>query len=607
MKFHRVCLSVSIIFSLLIAGLAQEKREPAGAPPDKKRTESEAKAFELLAEVADEAAALKLAENRAFAFALIGGLMWEKDEKNARRLFGNAAAELISAQERPNKRNEFQSGDQEGESYWSQYVHRLLRERVVYAVMPKDAPTALEILIATRPAKLRDALDFYAQAGENPDPSRFKNEERRKLEDALTEMRMERTIKKEIVKNDPLKLAETVRENFSKGFDINEILRDLESLNKKDHDAAQKILDEMLRKLADTDFKNYWKSYTAYLLHKNFPPAANKSDKLISKDKKLEADEKSIKAVANVAFDDLLAQAPSENDFQFVEKALYLRKVLPERFKEIEAKYEKAKGNQAREWAEDSEATEKLGDSPTLPQIVENSSKLSVYSRTEYYKKAVGKLAETESREKIAPLLEKIPDQKDREKALDYLNSIDAEKNAGAQNASAAKDAALQIKSGKERFSKLISLAIFYQQKGGEENQEIAVDLMGEAGKLIKQIPETRTEHEQFLQFVAGYAKVRPAKAFDLIAPVIGRSNDLIDAFVLLGSYDDASYPYYSENEIVFAAQDGYSSYNHKYREIAKTLAAEDFERAKNSIKLFRREDVRLMAKLILIESILAK
>ena len=610
MKIFQFFFPTLIILFFSTFTFPQETKSQ-NAPKSKEQVELEKKTFELLSEVKDEVASLKLAENRAFVFSLVGYYFWEKDEKLARRLFMNAAGELIQAQNNPKKRNEFSSGS--GRNYWSEYVHRVLRGQIIYKIQAKDPKLALEILTMTRPAELAVNLEYYAQAaaksGGKPDLSTFKSEEREKLNNAVEELRTEQRIKKEIDKDDPQKLEENIRESVSQGGDIHEILNDLEKLNKKDHTAAQKMLSEILRKLSDPGFKTYWKSYAAYLLYNKFLAAKNKPKSRNSNDKteELEIDEKSFKAIANQEFDYLLTQDPSKDDFAFVEKILYLRRILPERFNEIKGKYEKAKATQVREWAEDVETTERLGSDPTLNQIIENSSKLSADSRVQYYKKSIGKLSETESREKIAQMLDKIPEVEDKQQALDHLSSIFAEKNAATENSSEAVSSVLQIKSAKERFSKLISLAIFYHQKGTEENRKIAGDLMEEAGKIIKQTPETRAEHKQFLEFVSGYSTINPQKAFDLILPLIGKSNDLIDAFVLIGSYDDMSYPYYSENEIVFTAQDGYSSYSATYREIAKNLAMKDFDQAKNLIKNFRREDVRVMAKLIFIESVLTK
>ncbi len=348
-----------------------------------------------------------------------------------------------------------------------------MRGQLVFQVTPKDAELASEILYATRPTELANAVQTYqqiiAQTGKKPDLSNYKQEERKKLEAAITEIQHEQQIKKEIAKKDPQKLAENIRESFAKEMTAYGFLDDLEILNKKDHDLAQKILSEITQNLAGADFSNYSKSYVAYWLYRRFLADRNKpaNQNSSGKNKQLEFEEKSIKAIANKEFDYLLTKTLMENDYKFVERVIYLKQILPERFSEIKAKYEKARSvlGVLNEWADDAETTEKLGENPTLKQIIENSSKLGTNSKTEYYKKAVGRLFETESQEKIAQMLNQIPEEKDRENALDYLNSLAAEKKATQESPAEAKQAVLQIESDKERIAKLIGLAISYHQR----------------------------------------------------------------------------------------------------------------------------------------------
>lgn len=603
MKIFRFFFVVLIVCSLLTVSFAQEQK-----PPNKEQTELETKGFELLTEVTGEAASLKVAENRIFIYSIASRLFWGKDRKLARQFAQNAANELIEIQNSPKVRNQF---GQEGANYWF-YILNNLRGQFLTQLQQKDAPFALEILYATRSSELNNLVQIYqqiiAQTGKNPDLSNYKQEERDKLQKAITEIHLEQAIKKEIAKNDPQKLAENIRETFAKELSSYQFLSDLDFLNEKDHELAQRVLSEIMVKLADADFSNHSKSYVAYLFYTRFLADQNKPKNKDSaaKNKPLEFDEKGIKAIANKEFDYLLKKNLTDYNFNFVERVLYLKKILPARFPEIKSKYEEAKGSN-REWIDSLETTEKLGENPTLNQIIENSSKLETYSKTDYYKKSIRKLFETESQEKIAQLLDQIPDEKDREAALDYLNIVSAEKKSKLENAAEAKQAVLQIKSSQEKVAKFINLAISYHEKKTDESRKIAEDLMGEAGKLVKEKPATYTEFTALLPVIAGYASVKPQKSFDLILPIIEQSNELINAYILLTNYNDNGYPYVSDNEIIFGAQDGYHSFNGRYREIARKLATSDFEKSKNLVKSFQRADVRIMAKLILIESVLQK
>ncbi len=105
MKVFRHFLLILVVFSLFNHNFAQENRTQT-PPKSKEKLELEKKAFELLSEVIDEAALLKLAENRSYISSLAATLFWEKDEKLARQLFRSAAAELIQSQNAPKSRRQ---------------------------------------------------------------------------------------------------------------------------------------------------------------------------------------------------------------------------------------------------------------------------------------------------------------------------------------------------------------------------------------------------------------------------------------------------------------------------------------------------------------------
>ena len=606
MKFSHIFFLMFLTLNFF-SGIFAQNIKSEDSVKSKEKIELETKTFELLDEVTNETVSLKLPENRSLVSSLAANLLWEKDEKRARRLFQNAAEELIQLQTTP--LNSRQLRNIRNAEYYRDVIINVLRGQLAYSIRGRDAELALEILAATRSAELENAVQTYrqivAQTGKNPDLSKFKQEERSNLERAINEIRVEDEIQKEIAKRDPQKLAEFIRSSFADeklGYDF---VADLDALNKKDHDLAQKVLSEIMSKLSDADFSNYSKWFAAYWIYRRYLSNVNKTAKPDEKNKPLELDEKSVRKIANREFDYLLTKQTTETDTNFVERILYIKQILPERFAEIKSKYENAKGSM-REWAEDGETTDELGENPTFEQVVQNSKKLAVYSRANYYQKLIGKSFETEGEEKTAQMIAKIPDEKDREKASDQLNSLSAAKKAAGENATEAKQAAMQIKSEPDRIAKLIALAISYQQKKTDDSQKIADDLMNEAAKLVNEIPETSSDYAALLPIISGYATVNPNRAFALLPPIINQSNELLDAYVLLSNYHDDSYPNVRENEIFLGGQDGYHNYKYAYGEIAKKLAASDFEKTKNLIESFKRADVRMIAKLILIESVLA-
>lgn len=604
MKLSAAFFLILLIFCLSFTSNAQTSKEPEKS---REQIALEAKTYKLLAQIAEETVSLKLAENRALVDGIVGNLLWEKDEKLARRVFADAASELTQAHSNPKKR--FQGGNENFD--YRSLIYRNLRGQVIYNILPKDEKLALEVFYATRPPEIEDAVRAYrqiaAETGKNPDLASFKQDEMVKFSQAVSEIYQEQSLKKAAAKNDPQALAQNLRESIAGGTDFQNFLPDLDALNKKDHDAAQKILVGLMAKLSEEDYLPYAKSYVAYLLYervlaaKKNPPARSADEK----NKELEFDEKTIKTIAGKELDKLLAPDSMFETFQFVERAMYLRKILPERAAELKPRLDKLKSGD-NEWIKDNEASDKLGANPTISQIAESSSNLSGNSRSNFYNNAINRLAETETPEKVAQAIQKIPDEKDREKAFEYLKTIAANK-AKDKDLSEAKKAALEIKNERDKIAALVNLAVAYRQKNTEESQKIAEDLMTEAAAFVNLTPETESDFDELKPFIDGYATVKPEKTFELLAPIIEKSNELINAYVLLTNYHNKSYPYVEDNEIIFGAQEGYSSFSGAYKNLARKLATSDFERAVNLVQSFQRADVRIAAKLILVQSILTK
>jgi hypothetical protein len=603
MKFSPVFYLMILIVCLFTPSYAQTTKEPEKS---KEQVALEEQTYKLLAEIANETALLKLAENRALVSGIVGNLLWEKDEKLARRIFSSAVAELIQAQNNPKKR--FQLNDEDF-SYGSYYIIRNLRLQVVRNILPRDEKLALDAFYATRPAQIEDAVrayrQFALQTGKNPIFADFKQSEWTKLEQATSEIQQEQSLKKEVAKNDPQMMAEILRETIKGGTDFRNILPDVDNLNKKDHDAAQKILGEFISKLSDEDYLPEVKSYVAYLLYNKALDAKKKSSpQPDDKNKELEFDEKQIKAIAGKALDRLLTSTEFLPEKLFAERVMYIKKVIPERAAELQPKLDKIKNGGG--WIEEMETTDKLGDNPTIGQIVKNSETLSQAARSNFYNNAINKLSETETPEKVEQALKKIPDEKDREKALDYLKTLTVTKSKD-KNSDGARKAALGIKNESDKIAALVNLAIAFHQKRTEESQKTAEDLMTEAATFVNQTPETETDFEKLKPFIEGYATVKPEKVFDIIAPIIEKSNELINAYVVLTNYHNKNYPYVEENEIIFGAQDSYSSFSGLYKNLAGKMATSDFQRTNYLIRTFQRADVRIAAKLIVAQSILAK
>lgn len=132
-------LFLSLLFSSS-AGLAQEAAPTLTAEQQAAQQE---KAHKLLSEIAADAAALRLPENRIRIQVTAGDLLWERDQARARALFNEAAAALTALMQSV-------SGN-EMEYFRQVRVPNQLREELLRRVVERDPQLAYEILQATRP------------------------------------------------------------------------------------------------------------------------------------------------------------------------------------------------------------------------------------------------------------------------------------------------------------------------------------------------------------------------------------------------------------------------------------------------------------------------
>ncbi|HEX8335223.1 MAG TPA: hypothetical protein VF621_00755, partial [Pyrinomonadaceae bacterium] len=139
----RLTLCLLMLSATAAAQLPQPQAPRQGSEEEKAkaRKELERKALVLLDETLEGAQVLKLAENRAALRVQAGDLLWTRDEKRARALFRDAAADLAAL-----KSGDANRGDR---THW---MATQLRSQMLYTVAARDGQLALELLRESRPA-----------------------------------------------------------------------------------------------------------------------------------------------------------------------------------------------------------------------------------------------------------------------------------------------------------------------------------------------------------------------------------------------------------------------------------------------------------------------
>ncbi len=192
--------------------LAQDKPAAANAEKDKLTKEQKEMIVQMLDESITTANGLRLPENRATLLAMAGDLYWKFDDKRARELFRNAAAELI---------NFYTETDKEKRDRTGTFVMQLwdpndARPYVMPLIAKRDATLALDLLVQTRPAKLAEAMVKASQTNNrgtmdlmNLDMDQFRVQQEIALEQQFALLAAD---------EDPDKAIALIKDSLSKGI-----------------------------------------------------------------------------------------------------------------------------------------------------------------------------------------------------------------------------------------------------------------------------------------------------------------------------------------------------------------------------------------------------
>ncbi len=137
-------------------------------------------------------------------------------------------------------------------------------------------------------------------------------------------------------------------------------------------------------------------------------------------------------------------------------------------------------------------------------------------------------------------------------------------------------------------------------------DRKMALELLDEARKLINSPPSNQKQIDALMQVAGAYALVEPARAFELINPLIVQANEMIAAAALLDKFGSGQ-GLFKRGEMLL--QHSFSAANGPYVQHLRkltSLARADFERTKTAVDGFQRDEIRLMGRLLIAQSVLS-
>jgi hypothetical protein len=577
-------LSLLMLTSTAAAQLPQLKQE-TDEERAKARKELERKALVMLDETLAGAQTLKLPENRAAIRVQAADLLWPRDEKRARSLFRDAAADIASA-----------LGQEDARRSHSGWLLMQLRSHLLFSAASRDSQLALELLRDSRPAAAEEGA---AQA----------------LGDPEAELRLEQSIVAQAAESDPKAALRLAEESLDKGVTFG-VLGVLERLRQKDAESATKLAHKVVERLRGQSLSGGREAFSvaASLLHmvalpnsgERFAYLPNMMPQGTAEPRKpLVMEDGDVRELSELVAAAALKDASATGAYGLM---LAVRPLLPELEKRVPARaaqlrqrlaeMDKSLDPRQKAWTQFETL---IAKSPEA--MLEEAAKAPPEVREQVYSMAAMKLLNAGDTERARQVISDNLRGAEREQMLGMIEQAEVTRAVEKGDTNAARGVVAGIKSKERRARALAELAVAFALKG---DKKTAGQLLEEARGLVNRQPDNEKEIGALLEVARGYALVEPAKTFEMIDPLIDHANDLLTAAALLEKFGQGG-GIFRKGEMVLTPGLGELGGAHaRYVKALAELARVDFDRTRAAADHFNRDEARLMARLIIARSVLS-
>lgn len=588
---RNLLIAVALSLLTLMTAAAQSSASLTESKEEKEKVqkELERKALALLNDTLESAQGLKLAENRALIQAQAAELLWTRDEKRARALFRDA---MTGAGEALRDVGE-QKSSRRDMSYWALVQ---TRSQTLQLIAARDPQLALDLLRSTRPAanENTESVENFGMGDQ--------------------ELRLEQAIAAQVAESDPKRALQIAQESLSKGVTFS-LINVLQRLQQKDAEAATRLAGDIVRKLqADNLTTNHESSFAAMeLLRSVLSPqtqqqqqqtfGARPSRQGVEKVKPLSLDDQVIRDLAGVVVNAAL-KSPLGGPgllLQLQPMLPELEKRIPERAAQLRRKLgemNQALDPQTRAWMQ----FDSLSRGGSTEAMLDAAAKAPAEARGGLYTMAAMKLLQTGETERARQVITQNLSGTERDRLLSLLDRAAIARALEQGKLDEAKQLASGIRAKERRASALAQLAAGVAAKG---DRKAALSLLDEARGLINRQPDNQKEIEALLEVARGYALVEPARTFELIDPLIDQANEMLMAAALLEKFGSGQGLFRKGEMVMQPGLAGGGLYGQYVKALAE-LARADFERTRTAADRFGRDEVRIMARLLIAQSVLS-
>jgi hypothetical protein len=190
----------------------------------------------------------------------------------------------------------------------------------------------------------------------------------------------------------------------------------------------------------------------------------------------------------------------------------------------------------------------------------------------------------------------------ERTRILDYLDEQEIAVAVGRKQLDELRKLLPKIRRKEQRAWAMAELAVMLKQQG---NDDEAVTLLDEAATLIKTDLNDDRRTNALLSLLSAYALVDPAKAFALAERTVDQANSQISLLMLLDRVVKSGAVKKSEIMLEQARIMPLNFIVFKYGGGVAALARADFNRTRALADRFDRNELRLMAQLLIVKALL--
>lgn len=562
----------------------KEKREKE----QEKKQQLERKAYVLADEIANGGLSLKLPENRLYVLAAAADLLWEHNEPRARNLFWDALNTLtLMVTPAVNSENEKGSkpSAKDKEQAQSQYfLVFALRQELLQRVARRDAQLALDMLRSSRQPPLEPTNSSFQVPGDGE---------------------LEQQIAAEVTERDPQRALQLARESLAKGLSF-QLFNPLHRLNQKDAELGTKFAGEIINKLRGRNLATdrHGGRIAVSLLNFSRPPAfvpERTPPSAVWRPLKLDEEQRRdlVEMVTNAA----LSSPANGNLLLDIDEIMpEIEQFTPERVAPLQRKL--AGFNQTLNKEQKlSQEYNSLFRSGTPEEMLKLANRTTEYDRQWMAQQAVVMAVMRGRADSLREFINTEVEDEGRRKSI--LDTLDAEQINAAVNKGNAEELRKllpQVRRKEERARAMVEIAVVMEKSGSHDE---ALKLLDEAQTMIKTDLSSETQTNALLALMAAYALVEPAKAFGIVERIIDRANDDIAKLLLLDKIAKSGAVKKGEIKLQNSVVMPVDFAVFKYGKAVNALANVDFDRTKAAADRFQRNELRLMARLMLAQALL--